>query len=334
MAKLILHIGMHKTGSTALQQSFAAASGGDFVYPQLGAPPFKLHHTDTLIQLFSSKSGKLTANKEFAGKPIRPAEHDRERIGEIAAEAGDRPVILSSEGAFSFLKPRDVVALKALMEPLFDDIKVVAYVREPFGQISSALQNWIRSNRLSQFTPKYKKYRLFQNFDDVFGRENVHLWKYDRSNFPNGDVVQHFCKELQLKPLASAEVNSSLSRPAASAIYRLNRLVGGGEDEADLEAFLEARRAVINRFLHRDWPKLRLSPKVAAPLIAANADDLEWIEKRMNCSMRDEPREHEDDITSEADLLAIDQAALPALLAVGETLADGARAFLQRALAA
>ena len=46
MAKLILHIGMNKTGSTAIQSSLAAASGAGYVYPRLGEPPYKPHHED------------------------------------------------------------------------------------------------------------------------------------------------------------------------------------------------------------------------------------------------------------------------------------------------
>ena len=53
MAKLILHLGMHRTGSTAIQASLAANNGNGFLYPQIGDRPFRPHHEDALDQIFA-----------------------------------------------------------------------------------------------------------------------------------------------------------------------------------------------------------------------------------------------------------------------------------------
>ena len=112
---------MHKTGSTAIQWSLAGASGSDFIYPTLGEASLKPNHTDALIQLFSSKRQQIaTLRYRFAGKPFSPSDSDAERIRQAAIDAGDRTVILSSEGAFSFLTVEDVVTLRTFAEQLFD----------------------------------------------------------------------------------------------------------------------------------------------------------------------------------------------------------------------
>jgi hypothetical protein len=262
------------------------------------------------------------------------SDKDEERIRQAAADAGCGTVILSSEGAYSYLSLDDVAALKRFTGQLFDDVKVVAYVRGPLGFISSSFQAWIAAHRLSTFTPRYKGYRGFENFDRVFGRENVHLWKYDRASFPGGDVVQHFCASLGLRPLSSPEVNAALSRPAASAIYRLNREARTDDCGSGLRALQRARKVIIRQFPHQDWPKFRLSPALIQPLIDANEDDLNWIEKRLGCSLRDDHSPHPDDVTSEADLLKIDPRAIASLVALAEGLPRYPRSVLKDVLSA
>lgn len=334
MAKLVLHIGMHKAGSSAIQTSLAAASGNDFIYPQLGEPPFKPHHTDALVQLFSGISRTIAEQYRFAGKVLRPSSNDEERIRQAAADAGDGTVILSSEGVYSYLSIDEVAALQRFAERLFDDVRIVAYIRDPFAFISASFQSSVRSHRLSEFTPVYKPYRLFKKFDDVFGRDKVDLWKYDRNDFPNGDVVQHFCASLGLEPLASADANVTLSRPAISAIYRLNRAIGVDNDDTGLRDLQRARKAIIRQFPHQDWPKFRLSPKVIAPLVQKNAEDMDWIEERLGCSLRAQQEPQDNDVGSETDLLQIDPRAFAQLLALNETLPARTRRLLGPMLAA
>lgn len=340
MAKLILHIGMVKTGSSAIQASLAAGSGGDFIYPKLGGvslksqgdAPFKRHHTDSLIELFSSKRERFTKKRGSFGKAVYTSDSDEESIRQAAAEAGDRSVILSSEALYSYLKRPDVEALRSFAQELFDDVRVVAYVREPFSLISGSFWTRIKGSRLSRFEPVYRRYRQLKKFDTLFGRDKVSLWNYDRTTFPEGNVVRHFCANLGLQPVRSLNAkNVTLSRPAVSAIYRLNRAVR--EQPEALAAHKSARIAIANGFPHADWPKFRLSPNLLAPLIEAEAEDINWIEKRLGCSLRSQGEPRDTDVTSEADLLAIDPRALKTLAAIGETLPGDARDLLRRALA-
>jgi hypothetical protein len=163
-------------------------------------------------------------------------------------------------------------------------------------------------NRLSQFTPKYKPYRLLKKFDDVFGRENVQFHNFDPKTFPNGCVVAHFCTNIGLEPVPSANVNVTISRPAVSALYGLNRELLRGENY--VHGYKKARIALIRQFPHQAWPKFRLSPDVIAPLFERNIADLQWIEERIGCSLRTKGKQQDHDVCSEADLLHIHQGAI------------------------
>ncbi len=138
-----------------------------------------------------------------------------------AANGGQQPVILSSEGAYRYLTLNNVKRLRQFAKSAFDDVQLVAYVREPFSYMSAAFHNWVKGHGLATFKLKYEPYRRFEKFDHVFGRETVRLLKYDRSTFPGGDVVAHFCDSVGLPRLQSAPVNVILCRPAVSAIFQL-----------------------------------------------------------------------------------------------------------------
>lgn len=332
MAKLILHIGMQKTGSSAIQSSLAgAARGQGFVYPLLGDGRFNPpKHTEALVQLFSSNSAQIAEDFELAGKPMGRSNNE-EQIRQAAADAGDGTVILSSEGATSYLERQDLEALRGFAEQLFDEIKVVAYIREPFGFVSANFQTRIKGRRLAEFTPRYKRLRpRFEMWDEIFGRDRVQLWKYDRGAFPNGDVVEHFCAELGLPKLRSTNRNETLSRASVSALYRLNKAAAGDAEARPLAQQL--RKTIIRDFPHRDWPKFRLSPTVVAPIIRKMQDDIEWMEERVGCSLMTDQQPRPSDVESEQDLLQIDEAALAILEKLGETLPPKAKRLLERAL--
>ena len=331
MARLIFHFGMNKTGSTAIQSSLAAAEGKSFLYPALGEPPYKPHHEDAVDQIFSNERLlKSQMNSEEKTNLAAIAERSKQKIRD-AADCGDLPVVLSSEGAYRYLTLDDVKGLRQFVEPLFDDIQLVAYVREPFGFISAAFHNWIKGHGLARFTLKYQPYRRFAKFDSVFGRETVRLLKYDRSSFPGGDVVAHFCDSVGLPRLESAPVNVTLCRPAVSAIYRLNRLAADGS-WPDAIAARKLRKSVIRQFPHGDWPKFRLSPRAIAPVVERYADDLHWLEERMGCSMRESYPAQDGDVRDETDLLRIAPDAMAALEAFAEGLPEEQRELLRAAL--
>lgn len=260
------------------------------------------------------------------------SDKDVGRIERAAADAGNGAVILSSEGAYTYLEIDDLINFRRFAERIFESITIIGYVREPFGFVSSNFHNKIKSSRLSRFAVKFPRYGLFGKFDEVFGRENVQLYEYDRRIFPNGSIVDDFCSKIGIVAPASNEMNVTLSRPAVSAIYRLNRLFARNEDLRG--AYNKARSAIIQDFPHADWPKFRLSPEAIQPLVEDNREEMAWIERRMGLSsFAARPKPLKTDVLSEADLLKLRPRAIEMLRRIGKTLPLRSRKLLKRALA-
>src|SRR5690606_10948420 len=90
-----------------------------------------------------------------------------------------------------------------------------------------------------------------QRYDEVFGAENVFLWKFQPAAFPEGDIVLDFCNRLQLQPMRAKNkiVNEAISREAVSILfcyhYHQNGKTDFGVDQAKVNHLLvEALRGI------------------------------------------------------------------------------------------
>ena len=309
MNKCIIHIGMHKTGSTSIQHSLASYSDDQFLYARLTNTP---NHSLAMYSLFAAdpqhhrlhraaqRSGqKLTAYLERAEAGLQRA---------IKAAKG-RTLVISGEGILG-LEPGEVAKMAERFRSQFDQVTVVGYVRPPAGFLSSAFQQRIRGgNARFDLARMYRNYReTFAKFDDAFGAGNVRLWKFDPAAFPGKDVVKDFCAKLDLPLLYRriVRLNDSLSRQVIGALYTHNKFA------AEL-GHNEARPAELQRLGHAlaelGTDKFRLSPKIVRPILDQNKDDIRWMEQRLGASLDEPDAPHSDrDIAGEDDLLRPDPA--------------------------
>lgn len=309
MNKCIIHIGMHKTGSTSIQHSLASYSDDRFLYAALTNTP---NHSLAMYSLFAVDPGhhRLHRAAHRSGKTLSAylerAETDLKRA--IKAAKG-RTLIISGEGIIG-LAPDEVAKLAERFRSDFDQVTIVGYVRPPAGFLSSALQQRIRGGAARfDLARMYRNYRkTFAKFDDAFGAGNVRLWKFDPVSFPGKDVVKDFCARLDL-PLPERRIvrlNDSLSRQVVSGLYTHNKFAGElGSDRA--------RPAELHRLGHAlaelGTDKFRLSPKIVQPILEENKDDIRWMEERLGASLCEPDAPHSDhDIVDEEDLLRPDPA--------------------------
>jgi hypothetical protein len=313
---------MQKTGSTAIQRSLAQSNGAGFILPHLGGHVTKPLHRDALVKLFSSKSEELASWYKRKGHDLDVVRNPEETIRQAASTSST--VILSSEASLKILSKSDLERFAEFAHTLFDQIEVVGYVREPVSWISSAFWTHVKGYPATDFPLSRARYHRFKVLDKVFGRENVKLWKFDRKEFPAGDVVRHFCSQLGLPQLESRIANETISLPAVAAIYRLNR----GMRSNELEVFQRVRTPIIRSFAGQQWPKFRLSPDLIRPQI--DLESLDWIERRIGHSLRDGQVKQENDVSSEADLLRLGLDALRDLKRSPLALAPDELAMVER----
>lgn len=233
MAKVFLHIGMNKTGSSALQRYF---SQNKEILGDLGVlwPDFGLgegHHY-TLSTTLGFGDPNAEGQDEASRHSLRAA-----LDGEIA-KCGARTVVISSE---SFVKRRDLSALSDFFEGL--DTYVVAYLRRHDAWWPSLFAQAIKTVSKPPWRRNFQSYYEFQRkresqyfafgelFDDmsgIFGRDRIIACPYERGqNQPN--LIAHFLDQIGeprlagLVPPSEERVNAALSVRSLSLIDLVQR---------------------------------------------------------------------------------------------------------------
>ncbi|PKO27388.1 MAG: hypothetical protein CVU36_20180 [Betaproteobacteria bacterium HGW-Betaproteobacteria-9] len=270
MKKIVLHVGMHKTGSTSIQASLAGYRDGVFEYAPL-PPAVEADHQ-------RAYNHSLLINTAF------DKGHKRARAWETEA------LILSAEAITGF-DLEAVQELGALLRQYASDIQVYAYVRDPFDYVKAITQEAIKWGHAGDHLHPLSYRSNFVHIEDVFGAECVAYRLYRRDKLLSGDVIADFASWIGLKnePAHRLEVNATLSTNAVRCIYALNSfpMFSSGSD-----------------VLHHSWRELlgvvgRLFPgrfEIPARLVSREIDiwDMGWMEARLGQSLKLPPYSEQD----------------------------------------
>lgn len=300
-----LHVGMHKTGSTSIQENLAAikdpqgwryvtvvdgANMGQALYSMFATRPHEFH--------WFKKQGKTAEQVAKRGARLRA------KLAKTLASHAGHDVIISAE-ALSLMDRRGIAALKRFLTPHFGTIKVTAYVRAPEGFMNSAFQQQLKHGKarfhFGGVRPKYR--RRFQKFDQVFGRENVILRKFDPPSFPNGCIVEDFCRMLGIQgppPGSVRRVNESLCREACGILFAYRKF---GPGFGVGRTVVRENNWIVGSLAAMNGRKFVVSDAVLRKFIRAK--DRRWMEKRLGASIGDAPVAASDAVASEGDLLTI-----------------------------
>lgn len=308
MSRCLIHIGMHKTGSKSIQSSLHRFADTRFIYADFDKP----NHTLALHTLFTSGASPRPyllrkRDPESAIPKFRRAMQSQLE-GSIRACDG-RTLIMSGEGISNKFDRDALATMRDYLRRHFDEISIVGYVRPPAGYMTSSFQQGVKGGRPVRFEAVYRSYqKTFGKFDEVFGRENVRLYKFDPGDFPQRCVVRDFCSRvgIGLPVERIVRLNESLSRQSVCLLYTYGKL-GGPYGAHDLKG--RERQALRKLLENLGHDRFRLSPEIVRPILMQNRADIEWMEARLGLSLEEGLREHQpDDILEEADLLRPDPA--------------------------
>jgi hypothetical protein len=207
MKTCIIHPGAPKTGTTSIQQTLGW---------NLKDPKFRLISRDdrwgnmALRVLFreGSRDHFISVGTfrpqgfyRFQKSCLRTLNNSLRR----AAAEGVTPV-LSAEDLFNSSES-DLEHLKGFMEERGFRCRVVVYIRPTHDWLESGIQQFVKTrltsiDGLHRFIVQRSQRSLLDvldRFDRVFQRQNVDVFAFNPSSFPNGCVVMHFCTHLGIR---------------------------------------------------------------------------------------------------------------------------------------
>ncbi len=311
----IVHIGMHKTGSSSIQETlFNNLTDPGFEYADFGLA----NQSTLLYTLFSDepenyhKYRKLGLKKTEVNQIIQKTD---ERLVTSLQKQLSSTVIFSAESITRLNAESELPRFHAFLSKYFDSIQIIGYVRAPHSFMESIFQQEVKRdlfNRLNinRLYPNYRN--KFQKFDHIFGRNNVQLVKFDTNYFPKSDVVLDFCQRLNIEilPDLSQRHNESISKEVIAIMYAYRKYGPGFGVGPNV---IKENINIVNKLSLIGKSKLEFSPELINPVLETNREDIEWMETRLGESLYEDISPQEGAWRSEADILDIPKSSIRAL---------------------
>jgi hypothetical protein len=301
----ILHIGMPKTGSSTLQEALYQGIGDSRVsYTHLS----EFNQGCILYGMFMTnpESFHYFASRGWSPSQIKVFSDVNQNLLVEGFKKCDTSIeILSGEDLFHFSHDA-IVKLKQFLEPYFQKIVVVGYVRPVKSFLESAFQQLVKYHNQGDlnFTNIYHPYKNFKRYDDVFGRDNVMLLKYDTKDFPSGDIVLDFCHKLHLNTAKATKksVNEALSQEAIAILFTYHY-----HKELKTDFGIKTHQLyhrLVEQLREFGTTRLRFSQELIDLVVQDHLDDYTWIRERMSDALNEQD-EASNGIGCETDLFNI-----------------------------
>ena len=240
MTKLYLHIGTEKTGTTHIQQ-FLLRNREILFLKGYFVPDFLGEFAHTWLPIFAydkNKQDDLT-DKEKIYERHDPSSFIKKKFEEFKASVQinkDKTWILSSEHLHARLNDVEIRRLKTLLYPLFNEIKVIVYLRNPIEATVSLWSTAVRVGKPIKKIPNpgsewdyiCNHKRTIQIWEENF-QEKIIPKLYCKRSFLNGNLLDDFTSQIGIKNKASFEipenVNQSMSYAGIRLLSNLNEVI-------------------------------------------------------------------------------------------------------------
>jgi hypothetical protein len=257
LARIVLHIGVEKTGTTTIQD-FSTRNADQLwkrgvLYPKGFGPN---NHVALVAATGSFNNikhlGPTEGWRESGDQTRFRADVDR-RLRAVVRQAGGRTMLLSSEHMSSRLGDPHIATLRDMLAPLAQVIDVVVYLRRQDDLLLSLLSTHIKSGGTNGldwlagiFWLDYDEH--LARWERVFGPEHLTVRRFPPEN---GSIVEDFLAAARLPAIghgsAPARLNRSLDARNLQLLRAINERIGAWDSNgfsaqrAELKQFLEAR---------------------------------------------------------------------------------------------
>lgn len=295
LEEVILHVGLHKTGTSTIQDSLFIKENlekllhHDVFYPDM----WEANHSPVFFSAFCDNPENYHVNifRKYTKEQIK--ELNKLRLSELIEKttlSKCSKLLISAEG-ISVLTRDNIEKMKDFFISSFvQKIKftVIIYVRHPISWAVSSIQQSIRgagntyNNALDIISNVMKNLyqSRIQKFMDVFGKENVRICKFEDGVSCEGGLLRHFTElagfgDMGLKEIRTNEGSSMLAINILSYINeRIPMILNGKLNPKrfgnDYKPFLKIGG---RKFDIPYTDKLKL----------LNTSDLEWLKE--NCDV-------------------------------------------------
>ena len=279
MTVTYIHIGMHKTGSSSIQETFFRKQTDDsFQYLHLGKPNSSLGLRFGFWSVARAMAREATLTRD--GFLVR-RQRVRKQLGETLASSRSLKRLLSAEAIAHFRDP-EVEELAQFFGCFAGSVQVVGYIRRPKSFMESAYQETLKAGYkpFGDVVLRSDYRKRFCHFDKAFGPENVKLWLFDRSELHGGDVVLDISKrlEISLEGVSVVRVNEAMCGKAVKLLYVYRKKFGSRQTGDD---------AVVELLQRLRGPPFRLHSSVFSGLLDSESyrETLKWSEKRFGIDL-------------------------------------------------
>jgi hypothetical protein len=297
-----LHIGPHKTGTSAIQrmadENRATLARCGILYPsgrwhgQLGSC-FALNK---VAYVYNRHSGFTDL-----AAITRSDNAYKTRLLEELEESDCRDAVFSYEG-FIDLRPDEIRELTSFMRDRRDQVHIIAYCRHPLSfapsEISQRLRMGLPSGRDNSDNPPIPRFRsYFEKFVNVIGTERIILSDFSKEVLHRNDVRMDFLKKIGFPECRENEItlsndptNESLSAEAAALAVEMAK---SAPDLAQNNSFFKRYNSFLSSI--RGAP-IRLSEEEKKMIMTASRPHLEYLHNAFGIELRDPQESPGDEI--------------------------------------
>ena len=297
--KMIMHIGMPKTGSTAIQ--FALTRNRQklislgVLYPA-NPGPFSKNSKHT-IYLSMLRQGDVAQSLKYSdsekkiittyGQNFDFHKHWLDDLKNQILDAKPHTIIISEEGLFNALSDKKSNIHKNLQNLLSElnvspnDLEIIGYLRRPPDYYLSNCQQSLKTKpeivslRSANYIPAVKRISNTYN-------SRHKLFPFERAIFPQGDVVRHFTGYAFGSELESIEqFNETISGPAMSILQEYRELFfseSGKSGRPQQVQLLVSMLRDSGKQLGHERPVLR--EDIITKIWDAMRSDLDWLKQK------------------------------------------------------